>query len=143
MTDVQVRSAAGFAGESAAPAEDGEAVGSSGARPTELTDAELDALAAEMDDPSRWGEVEEVGPGFYRAPGVATQLGEAVAAYRAARGLTQRQLGRALFLHQSQVARLEAGQHTPALETLVRVAHHLGLTLTVRVTPGGASLSVE
>jgi transcriptional regulator with XRE-family HTH domain len=49
--------------------------------------------------------------------------------------LTQEQLARRLALHQSQVARLEAGNHTPTLETLVRLARHLGMTLTVTATP--------
>ncbi len=99
-------------------------------------------LLRDMDDPSQWGEVEEIGPGFYRAPEVARQLAQAIAAYRAAHGLTQEQFGRLLLLHQSQIARLEAGQHTPTLETLVRLARHLGLTLTVTATPDGATLAV-
>ncbi|MBI3973575.1 MAG: helix-turn-helix domain-containing protein [Chloroflexi bacterium] len=104
---------------------------------------ETERLLAEMDDTSLWDwENAEVGPGFYRPPSVGRQLADAVRAYRAAHSLTQEQLGRLLMLHQSQIARLEAGQHTPELETLVRLARHLGLTLTVQVSPTGAFLSV-
>lgn len=136
MTSVRIAPVSNAAAESGVAAEAVEAGRS------HVTDAELDRLAAEMDDPTQWGDVEEVGPGFYRAPGVARQLGQAIAAYRARHGLTQQELGRALFLHESQIARLEGADHTPAIETLVRVAQHLGLTLTVQVTPTGASLTV-
>jgi len=104
---------------------------------------ELEQLIADADNPALWNEDEiELGPGFYRAPTVARQLAEVVSAFRAERGLTQEQLGRMLLLHQSQIARIEAGQHTPAIETLVRIAHHLGLTFAVQITPAGASLSL-
>ena len=45
--------------------------------------------------------------------------------------------------HDPLIARLEAGKHTPDLETLVRLARLLGLDLTVRVTPRGATLDVR
>ena len=96
----------------------------------------------DLEDPDLLGEVAAVGPGFYRSPAVGTQLGAALAEYRTARGLTQQQLAKELLLFQSQVARLEAGQHTPELETLIRVARHLRLTLTLTITPEGASLAV-
>ena len=41
------------------------------------------------------------------------------------------------------LASLEAGKHTPDLETLVRLARRLGLDLTVRVTPRGATLEAS
>ena len=96
-----------------------------------------------MDDPDQWGEVEEIGPGFYRVPEVARRLAEALVDYGAVHGRTQEQLARRLAPHQSRVARLEAGQHTPSLETLVRLARHLRLTLTVTASPTGAALSLE
>jgi ribosome-binding protein aMBF1 (putative translation factor) len=106
------------------------------------SDEEIEQLLADAEDPSQWNEEEiELGPGFYRAPEVAQQLARTLAEHRAAHGLTQQQLGRTLYLHQSQIARLESGQHTPELETLVRIARHLGLTFTVQVAPTGASLS--
>lgn len=109
----------------------------------ELSVDDTDRLLTEMDEPSLWDwEHAEVGPGFYRAPTVARQLAEAVRAYRTEHHLTQEQLGRSLSLHQSQVARIESGQHTPEIETLVRLAHHLCLTFTVQVGPTGASLSL-
>ena len=110
-------------------------------QPDVVSDDLVAQLLEDIDDPTQWGEVEEVGPGFYRAPKVARQLARVVATYRVSHGQTQKQLARTLALHQSQVARLESGQRTPTLETLVRLARHLGLTLTVTVTPSGALLT--
>jgi ribosome-binding protein aMBF1 (putative translation factor) len=83
-----------------------------------------------------------VGPGFYAAPAVAQGLADALRTHRKGHGLSQRGAARKLGLYQSQVARLESGDRTPELETLVRVARELGLTLTVRITPEGATLEV-
>ena len=104
--------------------------------------AEAAQALRDLDDPRRVGEVVEVGPGAYRAPALAQQLAGAVAAYRASRGLTQEQLGHLVALHQSQIARLEAGLHTPELETLVRLARHLEVTFHLAVTADGATLSL-
>jgi transcriptional regulator with XRE-family HTH domain len=87
--------------------------------------------------------VEAIGPGFYRAPEVALGVGRAVRAYRTARGLTQEELAKRLLLHLAAVSRLEAGEQTPDLETLVRLARHLGLSFTVRITPAGTDLTID
>jgi transcriptional regulator with XRE-family HTH domain len=102
------------------------------------------ALRLMLDGPQEGelGPVEEIGDGFFRAPAVAQGLGRAVAAFRKAHGLTQQELARRLRVHQSQIFRLERGQHTPTLETLVRVARELGLTMLVRVGPEGATMEV-
>jgi transcriptional regulator with XRE-family HTH domain len=108
------------------------------------SEEEVAQMVADMDDPSKWIEDDAMlGPGFYRAPGVARQLAEAVAAYRAERGLSQRQLARAIALDEHWVAYIESGKHTPELETLVRLARHLGLSFTVHVSPAGAELSAD
>jgi ribosome-binding protein aMBF1 (putative translation factor) len=108
------------------------------------SEQELAQITAEMDDPSKWVELDTMrGPGFYRAPMVARQLAEFLASYRAQHGLTQRQLARSIALNERLVAYIESGQYTPDLETLVRLARHLDLSFTVRVTPAGAELSVE
>jgi len=97
-----------------------------------------------MDDAAQWDWPRaQAGPGYYRVPVVARQLAESVSAYRAARGLTQADLGAVMGLPQSQVARLEAGGHTPSLETLSRLAKHLGVTVRIEVTPEGATLTLD
>jgi ribosome-binding protein aMBF1 (putative translation factor) len=58
-----------------------------------------------------------------------------VVTYRAEHGLSQRALGRKLGMAQSAVARLEAGEHTPTLETMQRLARVLGTGFVVHVDP--------
>ncbi len=97
----------------------------------------------DLDDPAMVGDIVEIGPGSYRAPGVARQLAEAVSAYRAKHDLTQDELGRTLALHQSQIARIEAGVHTPSIETLIRLTRHLHMAFSIEFSSGGASLRVS
>jgi hypothetical protein len=73
----------------------------------------------------------------------ARELGRLVAAYRAAHGLTQAVLGVRLGWPQPNVARLEAGQRTPDLATLDRLARRLGLEVTVRATRDELTVEVR
>ena len=77
----------------------------------------------------------------YRREWERTELARAVALvvvdYRARHGLSQRQLAAQLGYKPSQVARLELGEHTPTLETLVFLAERLGLRLVLTVMPTG------
>lgn len=57
--------------------------------------------------------------------------------YRSEHGLSQTQLARQLGLHQSAIARLEAGDHEPSLTTLSRLARGLGTEFHIDVTPDG------
>jgi ribosome-binding protein aMBF1 (putative translation factor) len=98
------------------------------------------ALLDDLPDDVRPREIEMIGDGPYRAPDVARALGELLVAYRKRHRLSQRALARRLLVHQSQVARLESGERTPSLETLVRVARELDLSLVVHVTSTGAAL---
>ena len=108
------------------------------------SEEEIAQILADMDDPSKWSEEDVVlGPGFYRAPKVARQLAEFVASYRAERGLTRRQLARDTALDESLIEYIESGEHTPELETLVRLARHLGMSFTVRINPSTAELSAD
>jgi ribosome-binding protein aMBF1 (putative translation factor) len=108
------------------------------------SEEEIAQILADMDDPSKWSEEDVVlGPGFYRAPQVARQLAEFVASYRTERGLTRRQLARETALDESLIEYIESGEHTPELETLVRLARHLGMSFTVHIDPSTADLSVE
>jgi ribosome-binding protein aMBF1 (putative translation factor) len=73
-----------------------------------------------------------------------TALAHAVAmrviGYRAAHGLSQTALARRLGMHQSAVARLEAGDHEPSLATLARLAARLGIEFHIDITPDAFKL---
>jgi ribosome-binding protein aMBF1 (putative translation factor) len=73
-----------------------------------------------------------------------TALARAVAArlvaYRAERGLTQTALARELKMQQPAVARLEAGEHTPSLDTLWRLASRLGVEFHIDITARGVAI---
>jgi transcriptional regulator with XRE-family HTH domain len=68
-----------------------------------------------------------------------TALANAVAirviGYRARHRLSQTQLARQLGMHQSAIARLEAGDHEPSLSTLARLARQLGIAFDILITP--------
>ncbi|MCX6392937.1 MAG: helix-turn-helix transcriptional regulator [Actinobacteria bacterium] len=64
-------------------------------------------------------------------------FGLAVFTYRTDQGLTQTALGKTLGIPQSQIARIEDGEHTPSLLTMVKVCDALGLELTLTISPKG------
>ena len=64
-------------------------------------------------------------------------FGLAVFTYRTDQGLTQTALGKTLGIPQSQIARIEDGEHTPSLPTMVKVCDALGLELTLTISPKG------
>ncbi len=68
-----------------------------------------------------------------------TALAHAVAmrviGYRVDHGLSQTGLARKLGMHQSAIARLEAGDHEPSLATLSRLARKLGVEFHIDITP--------
>ncbi len=68
---------------------------------------------------------------------VARWLAVEVAHYRAQHGLSQRQLAERLGVHQSDVARMELGEHNPSVERLIRVASGLGIELLIDIRPKG------
>ncbi|MEQ4205521.1 helix-turn-helix transcriptional regulator [Actinopolymorpha sp. B17G11] len=73
-----------------------------------------------------------------------TALAHAVAMrvikYRIDHGLSQTALGRQLGMAQPAVARLEAGEHEPSLETLSRLARGLGVEFHIDITPDALGL---
>jgi ribosome-binding protein aMBF1 (putative translation factor) len=71
------------------------------------------------------------------ARAVATRLVE----YRAEHHLTQTALARQLRMQQSAIARLEAGDHTPSIDTLQRLSRLLGVTFHIDITPAEVRLS--
>jgi ribosome-binding protein aMBF1 (putative translation factor) len=66
---------------------------------------------------------------------LARAVAEAVIRYRAERGLSQTALARLLGWSQPVVARLEAAEHNPSMDTLVALARKLGLRVHVDVGP--------
>jgi ribosome-binding protein aMBF1 (putative translation factor) len=73
-----------------------------------------------------------------------TALAHAVAmrviGYRINHGLSQTGLARLLGMHQSAIARLEAGDHEPSLATLSRLARALGIEFHIDITPDAFEL---
>ncbi len=70
-----------------------------------------------------------------RRTAVANQLAILIIQYRVEHGLTQTALARQLGMKQPAVARLEAGEHEPALATLIRLSRQLGITIRLDVAP--------
>lgn len=64
----------------------------------------------------------------------AFELAEQVRALREAKGISQSELARRIGSTQPAIARLEAGGVAPSIETLERIAHALGLELSVSFT---------
>lgn len=86
-----------------------------------------DSLAEDLRDPEfreRWEKT-----------ALARWLALEVAHFRAQHELSQRQLADRLGVHQSDVARMETGEHTPSLERLIRVAGGLGIELMIDIRP--------
>jgi DNA-binding XRE family transcriptional regulator len=58
------------------------------------------------------------------------KLGKRLRELRLAAGLTQAELARRTGIHRPNIARVEAGRHTPSLETLARIANAIGVSTT-------------
>jgi DNA-binding XRE family transcriptional regulator len=58
------------------------------------------------------------------------RLGARLRELRLAAGLTQAELARRTGIHRPNIARVEAGRHTPSLETLARLANAIGVSTT-------------
>lgn len=59
-----------------------------------------------------------------------SRLGARLRALRLEAGLTQAELARRTGIHRPNIARVEAGRHTPSLETLSRLASAIGVSTT-------------
>jgi ribosome-binding protein aMBF1 (putative translation factor) len=66
---------------------------------------------------------------------LATAVAIRLVEYRAEHGLSQRALAAKLGMKQPAIARLEAGDHTPSIETLVRLSRGLGMRFRLDITP--------
>jgi ribosome-binding protein aMBF1 (putative translation factor) len=71
----------------------------------------------------------------YERTRFANDVAVRVVEYRAEHGLSQTALARLLGMHQSAVARLEAGEHEPSLTMLARLAQVLGEDFSVDIKP--------
>jgi ribosome-binding protein aMBF1 (putative translation factor) len=88
-----------------------------------------EALQEDLKDPefrARW-----------ESTALARWLATEVAHYRAEHDLSQRALADQLGVHQSDIARMETGEHTPTLDRLIRVAEGLGIELMIDIHPQG------
>jgi transcriptional regulator with XRE-family HTH domain len=78
----------------------------------------------------------------FRAEWERTALARAVALaivrYRAEHDLSQRDLAQRLGMKQPQVARLELGEVTPSIDTLMRISSRLEIEFTIDVRPMAA-----
>jgi ribosome-binding protein aMBF1 (putative translation factor) len=66
---------------------------------------------------------------------VARAVALKVLTYRTEHGLSQRALAKKLDMTQPQLARLEAGEHNPTIETLARLAQTLDIEFAIDVRP--------
>jgi transcriptional regulator with XRE-family HTH domain len=66
---------------------------------------------------------------------VARAVALKVLTYRIDHGLSQRALARKLDMTQPQLARLEAGEHNPTIDTLARLAQTLNIEFVIDVHP--------
>src|SRR5260370_37638338 len=71
----------------------------------------------------------------YERTRFANDVAVRVVNYRAEHGLSQTALAKLLGMHQSAIARLEAGEHEPSLTTLSRLSQVLGEDFSVDITP--------
>jgi len=86
-------------------------------------------LERQLRDPEFRAEWERLAP--------ARAVANSLIGYRLDNGLTQTALGRLLGMSQPAIARLEAGDHLPTLQTLLRLTEVLGLEILVTMTPPG------
>jgi transcriptional regulator with XRE-family HTH domain len=85
------------------------------------------ALAEELRDPEFQREWDRTA--------VARAVALTVLTYRTDHALSQRALARKLNMTQPQLARLEAGEHNPTIDTLARLAQTLDIEFAIDVHP--------
>ncbi len=99
--------------------------------------------ASELTTAAEIHERDLADPG-YRAEHERTRFANDVAIhvirYRSEHALTQTAFGKLVGMRQPHVARLESGDHEPALSTLARLSAALDVDFTVAITPSGVQL---
>jgi len=91
-----------------------------------------EVLAGQLRNPAVRGEWERTA--------LARAVASRIVAYRAQHGLSQTALARRLGMKQPAIARLEAGDHNPSLDTLTRLAQGLGMEFHIDVTAEGVAV---
>jgi ribosome-binding protein aMBF1 (putative translation factor) len=86
-----------------------------------------DVLAKELRDPEFRAEWERTA--------LARAIASRVIAHRVENDLSQTALAERLGMKQPAVARLESGEHTPTLETLMRIVPVLDIELVIDLVP--------
>ena len=86
-----------------------------------------EALAEDLQDPEFRREWERTA--------LARAVSERLIQYCVEHGLTQTALARKLGMQQSAIARLEAGEHNPSIDTLSRLSRDLGININIVVGP--------
>jgi len=74
--------------------------------------------------------IREGDTGNGRIPVDGERLGKRIRELRLEAGLTQAELARRTGIHRPNIARVEAGRHTPSLETIARLATAIGVPTT-------------
>jgi DNA-binding XRE family transcriptional regulator len=67
----------------------------------------------------------------------ARKLAAELIRYRTQEGLTQTALAQQLGVSQPRVAKLESGEHNPALDTIAHIVHVTGIEFLVDFVPAG------
>lgn len=74
---------------------------------------------------------------------LAREVSELLVGYRVKHDISQTELAKRLGTGQAKVSRLEAGEHTPNLQTLKKIATVLEIDLTIVLHPGKGSSGNE
>ncbi|MHB8619863.1 MAG: helix-turn-helix domain-containing protein [Chloroflexota bacterium] len=77
-------------------------------------------------------------PGFrerWERSALARAVAIRVVGYRVEHGLSQRKLADKLGMKQPAIARLEAGDHNPSMDTLIHLSRTLGIEFLVDISP--------
>ena len=70
---------------------------------------------------------------------LARAISHAITRYRIENELSQTALGEQLGMSQTQISRLEGGDHTPNFETLLRLTSALGIEISLTIGPKSAT----
>lgn len=107
---------------------------------SEITNITIDATATKATLQLESGAVCQLAVGFVHGADTVPahddiaingeKLGARLRELRLAAGLTQAELARRTGIHRPNIARVEAGRHTPSLETLARIANAIGVSTT-------------